>query len=214
VLVGGTKDPDLSVIADLSPDLIIVNTEENRADDIARCRSIAEVVETFPTSPKDVPDMLRTIGRAIDAFTQADERAAVIEEQIQHLEKVCPGSNVSFAYFIWKQPYMVASTDTYISRSLELAGFHNVIKQHVRYPSIELGVMRDLHPEVIFLSSEPYPFRQRDVGEILSAYPSVKRLMRIDGRLMSWYGTTTLELLQQLASWPNCGRGFVRDFKR
>lgn len=213
VLVGGTKDPNLSTVADLSPDLIVVNSEENRPEDIHRCRSITQVLETFPKSPRDVPNMLRSLGEMIAAKDAAEVMVRNIEEQINFLDLRRPGKGASFAYFVWKNPYMVASKDTYISRCLELAGFRNVVEESVRYPSVDLASLKSLAPDMLLLGSEPFPFRQRDVADIASEFASPQRIMRIDGQLMSWYGSITAELLQQLMIWPNCEQRFLREFQ-
>ena len=62
---------------------------------------------------------------------------------------------------------MVAGNNTFINHLLELNKFENIYKNLERYPEIELeklGLEGD--PEIVLLSSEPYPFKDEHALEI------------------------------------------------
>jgi len=43
-------------------------------------------------------------------------------------------------------------------------------------------------PELLFLSSEPYPFKEKHVEEFKEALPNTKVIV-VDGESFSWYGS-------------------------
>lgn len=206
-VVGGTKDPDISKISLLMPDRILVNTEENLASDINACRGLAPVHESFPRSPDDVPGMIRAIGE----FTGADAAAAHIAENtaraLQSLKNagIVKPRKSTFLYLIWRAPYMAAGRDTYISDFLEMAGFRNALKS-LRYPELAMDAMVELNPEIIFFSSEPWPFRKRDYQAFAAQWRLVTgsrmpTLFKIDGKALSWHGAETQRTARSLQLW-------------
>jgi ABC-type Fe3+-hydroxamate transport system substrate-binding protein len=94
-------------------------------------------------------------------------------------------------YLIWKKPWMTVGRDTFISEMMKVAGFQNVIGAD-RYPSLSEEDIRNLGPEVILLSSEPYPFKEQHVDELKKLLPS-SQVMLVDGEMFSWYGSRMLK---------------------
>ena len=204
--VGGTKDPDLNAIAELAPTHILVNEEENTASAIEFLKSRFNVLNTFPKSPADVPSLLTTMGDFLACPEVAKEIALELQQALADLKS--PSQLVSqlgrkFSYLIWRDPWMAVAEDTYISKFLELMGMKNVVINPVRYPIIDPIELTALEPDVILMSSEPWPFRRRDAAlwrEITSGHSGshTPKLYWIDGKAMSWYGTSTLEVLKSL----------------
>ena len=93
-------------------------------------------------------------------------------------------------YLIWKNPYMAAGGDTFIDKMMYAAGFNNVLHDQMRYPSVTIDEIKALRPNVIFLSSEPYPFEDKHLSEFdkLDITTCV-----VDGEMFSWYGTRMLK---------------------
>lgn len=102
------------------------------------------------------------------------------------------------AYFIWKDPYMLAGKNTFIHDMLSRAGFINATELN-RYPELSAGQIRETDPDVIFLSSEPYPFKESHVLEIKKICPDA-RVLVVDGELFSWYGSRLLQTPDYLRS--------------
>ncbi len=214
VVVGGTKDPDIAKIRALSPDRILVNSEENRPVDIAACREIAPVLESFPKSPEDVPRMIRDIGAFIDA-ERAEEYARETETALNALKeaaKIRGAGAGRFVYLVWRNPWMVAGADSYISRFLEMAGFRNAIAEP-RYPRLTMREIAEARPDIVFFSSEPWPFRRRDCESFAEEWSAVAKdagagaraelpdLLKIDGKAISWHGTETKRAATSLRLW-------------
>jgi ABC-type Fe3+-hydroxamate transport system substrate-binding protein len=106
------------------------------------------------------------------------------------------GIDKRVAYVIWKGPYMVAGKDTFINDILCKIGLINVIKES-RYPETSLDALLALKPDFVFLSSEPYPFKEKHMDEIKAAIPGAK-IMLVDGEIFSWYGSRLVKAVQYL----------------
>ena len=88
---------------------------------------------------------------------------------------------------------MVAGKDTFINEMLVLNRFENIYKEKGRYPEIELEKIRqEGDPEIVFLSSEPFPFKDEHAFEIGRCTHHAKTIF-VDGELFSWYGSRILK---------------------
>ena len=199
--IGGTKNPDLHALADLQPTHVIVNSEENRFEDIETIRNSYNMLATFPKDPGDVPQMLIELSRFLGVESVGIGEANRLKSELRELETSPPlfsHYGRTFAYLIWRDPWMAVSQDTYISKFLNRLGLENVIQTDVRYPEVLPADVDVLRPDVIFMSSEPWPFRKRDAAAWRTAAPSQgARIMWIDGKFLSWYGTSTIEALRR-----------------
>jgi len=57
-----------------------------------------------------------------------------------------------------------------------------------RYPTIEAKEITNLQPDFIFLSSEPYPFKEKHSKALQQISPTSKIIL-VDGEMFSWYGS-------------------------
>jgi len=196
--IGGTKKLNIQLIRDLNPDLIIGNKEENEQS------QIEELMEDYPVWMSDIytlEDAKKTIaqiGELVDRQPEASYLNHLISAGFNDLQTLAVqnGINKKVAYLIWKKPYMLAGRDTFIDNILALNGLSNVIKEK-RYPEIELNELAKLKPDLIFLSSEPYPFKEAHLEEIRAVVPEAK-VMLVDGEMFSWYGSRLVKAVQYL----------------
>lgn len=86
---------------------------------------------------------------------------------------------------------MVAASNTFIDAMLTIAGFQNAFADQTRYPEITPDDLREVQPDLLFLSSEPYPFGEKHIGELQQLCPSA-RVLLVDGEAFSWYGSRLL----------------------
>lgn len=196
-IVGGTKDPDLEKIAALKPTHIIVNHEENKPEHIAACRKIARMIETMPKTVNDVVPMLMAMGEALGCEAAAEKMARTVHAGIHGPDRPRRFVGQRYLYLIWREPYMVAGPDTYIHSCMELLGGINACADtSTRYPTLSIADIKAAAPDLLLLSSEPYPFRKRDAQRLRDELGADAMPMRwIDGQLMSWYGSVTAEFL-------------------
>ncbi len=187
--VGGTKKLNLKKIRELMPDLIIGNKEENDRG------QVEELMKEFPVWMSDINDlddamaMINGIGSLTGKSQKAELLTLEIMEGFKSL-KLSAKRKQTVAYFIWKDPYMVAGRDTFINDILNRAGYENFTILS-RYPEMDLKQIRKLQPDIVFLSSEPYPFKDVHVEEIKNICPLAKVLV-VDGEIFSWYGSRLL----------------------
>lgn len=184
--VGGTKDPDVDRIAALKPDLIIGNAEENTK------KSVQELEHRYPVWISDVNDlhsalsMINEIGRITQRSDSAQEWIDRISSRFDRMQVGKTGLKV--LYLIWKEPWMAVGRDTFINSMIEAAGFENVLTDPtLRYPKLEEDEIRDLNPDFVFLSTEPFPFSEEHVANFKDDFQFKAHL--VDGGLFSWYGT-------------------------
>jgi ABC-type Fe3+-hydroxamate transport system substrate-binding protein len=104
--------------------------------------------------------------------------------------------NKRVAYLIWKNPYMAAGRNTFIDDILRKIGLTNIIEQD-RYPELMLSQLQTHNPQLIFLSSEPYPFKAKHIQDIQSVLPNAK-VMLVDGEMFSWYGSRLVKAVEYL----------------
>lgn len=187
--VGGTKDFKQEIIRQLNPDLILGNKEENDQ------QRIEELAEEFPVwmsdihSLADAIDMIQAIGSVCDRNQQAQILVQNIQERFNKLQGFNPKK---VAYLIWHNPMMVAGNHTFINTMLNVLGLKNSFAQKGRYPEVSEQELRDAAPDLIFLSSEPFPFKEKHIDYYREICPSAV-IKLVDGMAFSWYGSRLLE---------------------
>jgi ABC-type Fe3+-hydroxamate transport system substrate-binding protein len=194
--VGGTKKLNLKVIRDLKPDLIIGNKEENSKVDIETLQKEFPVWMSDIYTLEDAGRTIDDIGTLIDRRPEANYLNHLITAGFRDLQTLAlqRGINKTAAYVIWKEPYMFAGRNTFIHDVLTKIGLRNIITQS-RYPAIDLSLLVELDPDFVFLSSEPYPFKQKHIEEIAKVLPQAKVLL-VDGEMFSWYGSRLVKAVQ------------------
>jgi ABC-type Fe3+-hydroxamate transport system substrate-binding protein len=197
IKVGGTKKLNLDKIRGLKPDLIIGNKEENSQAQLEELMNEYPVWMSDISMLEDAYNMIEQVGILTGQAEKAKVLASTIKNRFADLESI-RATNLKTAYFIWKDPYMLAAKDTFIDHVLSMAGFDNSVKLN-RYPVMSLEQLEDLAPQVIFLSSEPYPFKNEHVQEMQARFPESK-VMIVDGELFSWYGSRLLHTPDYLRS--------------
>ncbi|CAN5837598.1 helical backbone metal receptor [soil metagenome] len=204
--VGGTKTLSIEKIKSLKPDLILGNKEENDKSQVETLMATEKVWMSDIKTLGDACEMIRRIGELTKKKEKAEEFALEIEKRFSTFRKeISNFPKRRVAYFIWKNPYMVAGSETFIDHLLNICGLENIFAEMGRYPEVTMEELAKQNPEVVFLSSEPYPFREKHIKEMQAALPGAK-IRLVDGELFSWYGTKLLkspgyfyELLSSLA---------------
>lgn len=193
--VGGTKDPNLARILELRPDLVLMNDEENRIEDAEALQAFGiEILSSLPRSAGETAAMVRSIAAALDSRAAGESIACEIELRAQKVAAAAADAPpVSFAYLIWKAPWVTVSADTYASALLEQAGGRNVFPAAGnRYPRFELAELKNLDPRLVLLCSEPYPFSAKDARELAECLGiEAARVVQADGEYLSWHGSRT-----------------------
>lgn len=207
IRVGGTKDFDMESIRLLNPDLIIANKEENEQEPIMKLKTMFPVWISDVNNYSQALDMMQRLGEVLGKSEKAGEIVRKIQHNMARVKQV--KRKLRTVYFIWRKPYMTVNRDTFIHSMMEKMGLENVFAHHkARYPKVSEAELKQLRPEVILLSSEPYPFREKHLAEIQAIYPDA-RIFLVDGEMFSWYGSRMIQaplyfnkLLQRLGKAP------------
>jgi ABC-type Fe3+-hydroxamate transport system substrate-binding protein len=189
--VGGTKNINAVIVRQLQPDLIIANKEENVKEQIEALADEFPVWVSDVNNLNDALQMIEAIGTMVDKQQQAADLARNIQNEFDSLSR--PIANTArAAYLIWREPFMSAGHDTFIHDMMMRCGFENVYSHKQRYPATTVDELKQLQPQVILLSSEPYPFQQKHIDELQPQLPGVQ-IMLVDGEMFSWYGSRLLK---------------------
>jgi ABC-type Fe3+-hydroxamate transport system substrate-binding protein len=192
--IGGTKNPDLDAILRLEPELVLVNSEENRRQDITWLDERFEVYETMPSTVFEVADVLRGLGERLDCWDEAESFILEIQAQLTRIEVESFGRRRLRVFMpIWKDPWMSFNGDTYMHHLLAAVGCDNVCAGlGERYPALSEELIAELEPDLVLLPSEPYEFGLADQTALLrSGWFGGRPVRLVDGRSYSWHGSMT-----------------------
>ncbi|MEM9023857.1 MAG: helical backbone metal receptor, partial [Bacteroidota bacterium] len=200
--VGGTKQVRFDKVADLKPDLIIGNKEENAQ------RQIEQLMEEYPVwmsdirSLEDALTMIRAVGELVDRSAQADQLASDIQRTFDSMRSAAESwsfRGARVAYLIWNAPMMAAASDTFIEAMLQACGMHNVFANTgSRYPNVTAAELQAAKPDLILLSSEPFPFGEAHLRDFSERFPQSVPVLA-DGEMFSWYGSRLLQSPEHFA---------------
>ena len=188
--IGGTKTVDLEKVRALKPDLIIGNKEENTQTDIEALQEEYPVWMSDMQELDEVWNMMASLGELLNVEKESKVLMSRLKEDFLLLEKMDKKSWRA-AYFIWQNPFMVAGSNTFIDALLRGANFENVFAAEPRYPAVTIPEIQAKNPELILLSSEPYPFKEKHIALFQEMCPNAK-IEVVDGELFSWYGSRLL----------------------
>ena len=197
--VGGTKNVDFHKIEQLNPDLIICNKEENKESDV---RALMEKYPVWTSDIHNLDDALNMINSVGEIADKTEEAKKIVHQIKRNFEELrhTKTEPIRVLYLIWQNPYMAAGKDTFIDYMLSQCNFINACNASLgRYPELSAEQIKSLNPQLILLSSEPYPFKEKHVEELKAHYPDVLPVL-VDGEYFSWYGSRLVNAPQYLKS--------------
>jgi len=204
--LGGPKDPNLDRVFELNPDLIIVDREENRREDVERMDTYWGVSRVFATGPTTVNQALETVGQLGLLLNSRDRARELVENVRSWMTRLVRQDRGTVVYLVWEDPLIAATRQTYIGDVLETLGYKNVLEgshladvkkeSGMAYPVVTLEEVIRLRPETIFLPTEPFPFRRMHVDRLRtqihqldSKYAENVDIRIVNGEYFSWYGS-------------------------
>ncbi len=193
--IGGTKKVSLPKLKALAPTHAVLNVDENTVEMAEAMRAfVPNVVVTHPLAPEDNLRLYALMG---GLFGKAGEAAALSRQfraALDALPPAGPAGRLDVLYFIWKEPWMTVSRDTYISAMLGLVGWRTTHHDpEVRYPTVDLTPETVAATDLFLFPTEPYEFTRAEVDAFLREHdcPPEKALM-VDGEYCSWYGSRAI----------------------
>ncbi|MBP6432597.1 MAG: ABC transporter substrate-binding protein [Ferruginibacter sp.] len=187
--VGGTKNVNINAIKALQPHLIIANKEENVKEQIEELAKDFAVWVTDVNTFEEAMKMIEDIGHLTGTATKAHHLTQKIKDEFATIS--IAKKPINTCYLIWQSPYMTVGGDTFIHDMLQKCGFNNIFANQTRYPEISINQLLVANCQLLLLSSEPYPFKQKHIDELQTQLPNTKIIL-VDGEMFSWYGSRLL----------------------
>ena len=206
MIVGGTKTPNLNKIRNLEPDLIVMDKEENPLEIYQTLQSEGFTIFVSEVeSPRDVPKMLRNLGKACGRDSAGEQLALLCEDSLNRIPKTT--RRLRTVPLIWHKPLMAVSPQKYAGAILTEVGF-DVIDTHPEgngYPEVSVDDFIEHKIELILLTSEPHNFTNQEglsiAKEIVAAGALKPTVVHIDGEDLTWFGARTASALARLAEF-------------
>ncbi len=190
-VLAGTKNFSVKELLATGAHWVLTNREENPKDRVEKIIDHLPVVLTEINKPDDLIPLLHWLSKQ---YPQCKPIAQTLEQSIIGLPNELGGlGNGRVLYLIWNKPIMAVGGDTFISTMLNMAGYKNATGHLKRYPAIEPQQLISFKPDFLFLSSEPYPFKDEHIAYFKSLLPETQVLL-VDGEPFSWYGNRVLNL--------------------
>ena len=184
--VGGTKNVNFEKIEKLKPNLIIANKEENTESEIKQLIKKYPVWISDIQNLEDALEMISLIGKMTNTKAKAKSIIYNIQEGFDSLS---PVHKKKTSYFIWQKPMMSINKSRFIHDMMNRCGFENIFASaNDDYPEISKKQLQKANPEIILLSSEPYPFKNKHIEQFQEICPNAIIKM-VDGEMFSWYGS-------------------------
>lgn len=189
--LGGTKDPDLTRIIALQPDLVIANWEENTRQSVETLEAAG--LPVWVSFPRTVRQSMDVLWKIVELFRDplAQVRLRTLELTLDWaIDAASERPRKRYFCPIWSeqaagQPWwMTFNENTYCHDLLQIVGGENCFAarqrryplaadlgleapqepagRDVRYPRLALEEIRAAQPEVILLPNEPYGFTEAD----------------------------------------------------
>lgn len=195
-IIGGTKNVKLDKIKALQPDFILANKEENTFEDIDLLSNELKVYVSDINNLKDLKGLITDISFLFGVAVKGRQLIEDIESQFLDFQNFIKNKpKLKVAYFIWKKPWMVVGSSTFINYMLELNNFENVYAHLQRYPEVDIKALKRV--DYVLLSSEPFPFKEGHKAEL-----SVEdyKIEIVDGEYFSWYGSRLVKAFSYFKS--------------
>ena len=173
----------------MQPDLIVANKEENVKEQVEILAEEFPVWVTNVNNLEEAFNMMSDIGELTKTLNKAQQLILNIKEEFSKLPTVINSKRA--CYLIWQKPFMTVGNDTLIHNMMQVAGLQNIFEDKIRYPEITLEEIKNNNCQLLILSSEPYPFKNRHILEIQQHLPGTKIIL-VNGEMFSWYGSRLL----------------------
>ncbi|MTV25672.1 cobalamin-binding protein [Nitriliruptoraceae bacterium ZYF776] len=203
--VRGTKNPDVRAIAELAPDLVVANEEENRELDVRRLRDLG--IPVWVTRVRTLADAERSWVHLAAALGVAGAGIDLANTVRRARSRARTGRPVRAFVPIWRglpagddgaERWMAVGAASVAADVLAAGGFevvHGGPAGDDRYPVTTVAQALAADVEVALLTDEPYAFGDDDAAELRAAG---LRVRHVDGTGLFWWGPRTPMVLADL----------------
>ena len=199
--IGGTKKVSLPKLEALAPTHAVLNVDENTVEMAEAMREfVPNVVVTHPLVPDDNLRLYALMGGLFGKAAEAEALSRQFCRARRALPPVGPEGRRDVLYFIWKDPWMTVSRNTYISAMLDTVGWRTTHHDpDVRYPTVEIAPDTVAATDLFLFPTEPYEFARAEIDAFLQEHDCPpEKALAVDGEDCSWYGSRAVEGLRYL----------------
>ncbi len=198
--IGGTKEVNLDKVRALKPTHLIADIDENRREQVeAMMAFVPHVVVVHPRTVEDNLSLYALLGGIFRRIANAEKLKGEFHLAHEALVRVTKNYlREAVLYPIWREPWMTVRRDTYIASMLAAAGWDTLpFDAPTRFPQFAWDAPWLTQAGRVLLPSEPFAFTARHEAEVAAL--SGKPVQRIDGEMVSWYGSRAILGLRYLA---------------
>jgi len=195
-IVGDIKNVSLDKIKEINPDIVFALKQENDKE------TIEKIAENFPVfvfdicSVEDSQKMIISMGQICNIETSATSMFNKIKQKLSNINKL--ENPLKYIYFVWKNPYMAAGKETFIDSHLSKYGLLNCIENYPQnYATLDENDFSQLDPDIIFLPSEPFVFKENDKFELQQHFPD-KKILLVEGEMFCWFGSRLVKSIDYI----------------
>jgi ABC-type Fe3+-hydroxamate transport system substrate-binding protein len=187
--IGGVIGIDIEKINKLKPDLVFAVKEENDKDEIDELAKFTNVYVGEINNLSDAYNQIIDIGRLTGVIEKSERLVDDIKADFSVLSIF---NNKTCAYLVWNKPLMLVGGNTFINNVLENCGLINVFNDRISYPVVTIDEINEKNPDIIFLCSEPFEFKEKHKMDFEKDFPN-KKVLLVDGEIFTWYGSHLLK---------------------
>ncbi|AEH23931.1 ABC transporter substrate-binding protein [Pyrococcus yayanosii] len=151
-VIGGFSDPNIEVIASLSPDLIIGTSMHIQY--LEQLEKIAPVIIIEPKNIDEIYEWTITLGKVVNREDEAKGVVNYMKAIVESVETKVNGTERPRVLFIsWWNPIYVPGGDTFQGALIEMAGGRNIFHDVSGWKQVSVEEIIARDPEVIILSA-------------------------------------------------------------
>ncbi len=150
---------NLKNIVALKPTLILAWEGGNKAQDIARLRSLGyEVFTSSPQSPRDISKEIRLLGKRLGKAELAQSLTEKFDAQITSIQQQFSQTRKPVFYYYWDKPLMTIGPDTWANQLLNICGANTIfMDSSVSFPEVSVEEVLKRQPALLIASSQQTP---------------------------------------------------------
>jgi ABC-type Fe3+-hydroxamate transport system substrate-binding protein len=192
--VGGSRFPDLARVAELHPDLVLANAEENQLEHVEALR--AQGIPVWVTAPTTLAQAFTSLRRMLAACGIPDTPRWLDQARAAWASTYDGSAPARTAVIpIWRKPWRVLGHGTFGGDVLRQLGIANAFEGSTeRYPKVTEEELRAA--DLVVLPDEPYQFGPDDGPDAFEG----KDIAYVSGRHLFWYGPSLREARDVLAA--------------
>ncbi|MBI2608803.1 MAG: cobalamin-binding protein [Deltaproteobacteria bacterium] len=160
--VGGFAGPNIELIAELKPDLVIATADGNPEQSVTKLNKIS--VPSFVINPRSYDGIVQSIGKLgiiLDRKEVAEKIAEAMNATKVYIQtQVTPLKQPKVLFQLNAKPIMSANKNTFVHDLISIAGGINIAAESgINYPKLNAEAIVQKNPDIIIVASDENQFK-------------------------------------------------------